>query len=189
VTVSIEQLDAPDVKSHGDSIELIYRLAFAEDRATSARFRQRLDREAATFPGFRFHAAFDNGELVGFIYGYHLQRSNWWPRMILPALAAAGQDHWLENCFELVEFAVDPDRQGQGIGSRLYDALFSGVTQPRALLGTDPPPTPAHTLYTRQGWVTILDDWHISPNDPEAHIVMALDRTGHSGESSDAAPG
>jgi GNAT superfamily N-acetyltransferase len=79
----------------------------------------------------------------------------------------------------LVEFAVDPGHQGQGIGRRLYDALFAGVTEPRALLGTDPPPTPAHTLYSRRGWVTILDDWHITPDDPEAHIVMGLDRTAH----------
>jgi GNAT superfamily N-acetyltransferase len=189
VTVTIEQLDGADVKSHGDAIELVYRLAFAEDRATSARFRQRLEREAATFPGFTFHAALNDDALVGFIYGYHLQQSNWWPQMILPALTAAGQAHWLDDSFELVEFAVTPDLQGQSIGGRLYDALFANVSEPRALLGTDPPPTPAHTLYSRRGWVTILDDWHIRPDDPEAHIVMALDRTANPGKTSDVVPG
>jgi GNAT superfamily N-acetyltransferase len=189
VTISIQQLDAAEAKSHGDAVERIYRLAFAEDRATSARFRQRLERESATFPGFRFHAALENETVVGFIYGYRLQRSNWWPQMILPALTAAGQDHWLDDCFELVEFAVAPDLQGKGIGGRLYDALFAGVSEPRALLGTDPPPTPAHMLYSRRGWVTILDDWHITPDDPEAHIVMALDRTADPAKSSDVLAG
>jgi GNAT superfamily N-acetyltransferase len=179
VTVTIERLGADEVTLHGDAIELVYRFAFAEDRATSARFRQRLDREAATFPGFQFHAAFDDGEVVGFIYGYRLQRSNWWPQMILPALTAAAQDHWLDDCFELVEFAVVPHHQGRGIGSRLYDALFAGVLEPRALLGTDPPPSTAHTFYSRRGWIPILTDWRRSPGDPDAHLVMGLDRTGH----------
>jgi hypothetical protein len=82
-----------------------------------------------------------------------------------------------------VEFAVEPLQQGRGIGSQLYDALFAGVVEPRALLGTDPPPTAAHTLYTNRGWVTVLDDWHITPDDPEAHIVMGLDRGEDPGRS------
>ncbi len=175
--ITIERIAADAIDAQLGTIELIYRLAFKEDRATSGRFRQRLAEEARSFPGFQFHAALDGEELVGFIYGYHLQRTNWWPQMILPALREAGQDHWLDDCFELVEFAVDPARQGTGIGSRLYDALLAGVTEPRALLGTDPPPTAAHSLYRKRGWITILDDWHITPDDPDTHIIMALDRT------------
>ncbi len=177
MVVTIERIAAERVRDHLDQVELIYRLAFHEDRTTSARFRNRLISEAATFPGFQFHAAYDGDDLIGFIYGYHLQPTNWWPEMILPSLREAGQEHWLDDCFELVEFAVDPSRQGSGVGGRLYDTLFAEVTEPRAMLGTDPPPTVAHTLYTRRGWITILDDWHITPDDPEAHIVMALDRS------------
>ena len=182
--IAVEEIDANGLPPLLDTIEVIYRLAFNEDRATSARFRQRLVREAEPFPGFQFRGAFDGADLVGFIYGYHLQIANWWPQMILPALRAVGQDHWLDDCFELVEFAVDPARQGEGIGRRLYDALFAKVTEPRALLGTDPPPTAAHRLYSGRGWITILDDWHITPEDPETHIIMALDRSGQTGAGS-----
>lgn len=175
--ISLAALDATTLEPHLDAIEVLYRLAFEEDRATSARFRRRLVEEAGTFPGFRFLLALDGEEPAGFIYGYHLQPENWWPQMILPSLRAVGQEHWLEDCFELVEFAVEPGRQGGGIGGRLYDKLFAEVSEPRALLGTDPPPTVAHHFYTKRGWITILEDWHITPDDPETHIVMALDRT------------
>ncbi len=176
-SVTVVNLDAESLVECLDAVELLYRLAFAEDRSTSARFRQRLVEEARMFPGFRFLLAQDGTEPVGFIYGYHLQPDNWWPQMILPALRAAGQEDWLDDCFELVEFAVAPDRQGEGIGSQLYDALFATVEEPRALLGTDPPPTAAHRLYTKRGWITVLDNWRMTPDDPETHIVMGLDRT------------
>lgn len=176
--ITVATLDARGLGPHLDAIELLYRLAFAEDRATGRRFRERLADEARSFRGFRFLLARDGAEPVGFIYGYRLDPANWWPQMILPSLREAGQEHWLDECFELVEFAVDPARQGEGIGGRLYDDLFATVTEPRALLGTDPPPSTAHHLYRKRGWVTILDNWRITPDDPETHIVMGLDRAG-----------
>jgi GNAT superfamily N-acetyltransferase len=174
--VTVRSLLVEDLADHLDAVERVYALAFDEDAATSRRFRNRLATEARSMPGFQFNLASEQDEAVGFIYGYQLQLSDWWAHLIRPAMAEANVAYWLDDAFELVEFAVVPNRQGRGIGAALYDALFANVTEPRALLGTDPPPTPAYRFYARRGWQVLLPDWRHSPDDADSLIVMGLDR-------------
>lgn len=172
---SVHRLPPDSLAPYLDDIERIYRQAFAANGATSRRFRQRLVQESQTLAGFRFFLAEDEHGVAGFIYGYHLEPTNWWPTMIRPVMLVAGLDDWLDDAFELVEFAVDPERQQQGTGGRLYAALIATVTEPRVLLGTDPPPTIAHHFYTHRGWTTLIPEWRHSPDDADYHLIMGLD--------------
>lgn len=173
--VAVTPLSTDELVDQLDGIERVYALAFEEDEVTTRRFRNRLVTEARTMPGFRFHAALRSNEVMGFIYGYHLQATSWWPQLIRPSMEAHGVAHWLDDAFELVEFAVLPNQQGTGIGRALYEALFADVTEPRALLGTDSPPTPAHRFYTRRGWQVLVPDWRHSPDDEDTLIIMGTD--------------
>jgi GNAT superfamily N-acetyltransferase len=110
--------------------------------------------------GFRFVAALDDDSLVGFIYGYHGRRGEWWENWILERLPQAIFDEWFENQFDLTEFCVRSERHGEGIGSLLYNALFDDVaatSYERAVLTTRRLNNPARGFYLRRGWEVVWD--------------------------------
>lgn len=121
--------------------------------------RDTLPRHAAR-EAFRFIAALEDGELLGFIYGYHGRRGEWWEDWIYERLPAPLFEQWFYNQFDVTEFCVRADRHGQGIGSQLYDALFSGIAgEPyeRAVLTTRRIDNPARGFYLRRGWENVWD--------------------------------
>ena len=110
--------------------------------------------------GFCFIAALEDAELVGFIYGYHGRRGEWWEDWIHERLPSPIFDEWFDNQFDLTEFCVHAERHGQGIGSRLYDALLgelAGRPYERAVLTTRRIDNPARGFYLRRGWETVWD--------------------------------
>lgn len=114
------------------------------------------------------------GELVGFAYGYTSSPGQWWRDNVEQALGPLEIDRWLKHAFELVEFAVLPEKQGQGIGSRLHDALLEGLPHRTALLSTLEAETPALGMYLRRGWVTLLR-YFAFPNVGRPYRIMGLD--------------
>jgi ribosomal protein S18 acetylase RimI-like enzyme len=116
--------------------------------------------EHAQREGFRFLTAVDGEELVGFIYGYHGQSGEWWEDWIHERVSAAVYAEWFTNQFDVTEFCVRVDRQDEGIGSRLYDALFAEVAEmpyERAVLTTRRIENPARGFYSKRGWEVIWD--------------------------------
>jgi ribosomal protein S18 acetylase RimI-like enzyme len=101
--------------------------------------------------GFRFFIAEDNGAVLGMAYGYHGEDGQWWhdavARWIGPRLA----ERWLSDAFEVVEVAVAPAAQGQGIGTALVTALVEGRPERTAVLSTRTD-SRAHELYARLGF-------------------------------------
>lgn len=121
--------------------------------------RQTLPEQVAR-PGFRFVAAFEAEALVGFIYGFHGRRGEPWEDWIHARVPEAVYDEWFTNQFGLTEFCVHADRHGQGIGSKLYDALLAELGQTpyeRAVLTTRRIANPARDFYTRRGWEVAWD--------------------------------
>jgi hypothetical protein len=107
-----------------DDLVGVYREAFAappyyEDEASAERFRESVV-EHASREGFRCVVANDD-KLVGFAYGYAGWAGSWWYERVSDALSEQQVGRWLEDYFELVELAVLPDRQGEGIGGTLHD--------------------------------------------------------------------
>jgi GNAT superfamily N-acetyltransferase len=102
--------------------------------------------------GFRLAVARQDGEAVGFGYGYTSAPGQWWHDRVVEALGEPARAA-LPGAFELVTLAVLGDRQGRGIGGALHDRLVDGVE--RAALSTLDGDTPARALYLRRGWRTL----------------------------------
>ena len=112
-------------------------------------------------PGFRCLLARDSArdEVVGFAFGHTLLPGNGWWDNVPPAMTKATRERWLADCWVLVEFAVLPRWQGQGIGGRLHDAALAGLPHATAILSTPQMDTNALALYRKRGWVTLLSDF------------------------------
>jgi GNAT superfamily N-acetyltransferase len=111
--------------------------------------------QQAARDGFHFIGAFEDEALVGFIYGFHGRRGEPWEEWIHQRVPGEVYDEWFANQFDLTEFCVRVERHGEGIGSRLYDALLAGIADggyERAVLTTRRIENPARDFYARRGW-------------------------------------
>ncbi len=113
------------------------------------------------------------GKPVGFAYGYTSRPDTWWRQQLAEKMSRETAAAWLADCFEFVELAVIPERQGLGTGGRLHDALLAGLGQQTAVLSTIQGETNALHLYRKRGWVSLLDNFRFE-GAPEAYLIMGL---------------
>lgn len=139
-------------------------------------FSEKLDRHSAR-GGFRLCAAREEGEIVGFSYGFDGGRNGWTRSIIEPLLTDEETERWLADYFEFVELAVASEARGRGVGGRLHDELLSGVAHRRAALFAIEDAEPAMGLYRKRGWRTIVDGFRFS-EEGRAYKVMTLDLGG-----------
>ena len=125
---------------------------------------------------FRLMGAFDGdqGQLVGFAYGYTSQPGQWWYEQVKAALSEQIAAEWLDNSFQFAEIAVRPSFQGQGIGGRLYDGLLKGLWHHKAILSTLQAETVAHRLYRNRGWVVLRENLFF-PGVNRPYQIMGLE--------------
>jgi len=115
--------------------------------------------------------------IVGFAYGYTSRPGYWWFDTVSRSLSRHAIEIWFKDAFEIVELAVHPEWQGQGIGGRVHDALLDDLppdTYSTALLSTDTGETNAMHLYRKRGWVPLLEDF-LFPGAPRPMVIMGLD--------------
>ncbi len=161
--LTITRLEDPTALT--SQIAEVYRSAFSifRDAPTESEVRtfaqdtlaRHAEREA-----FRFIAALEDGALLGFIYGYHGRRGEWWEDWIYERLPSPVFDEWFENQFDLTEFCVAASHHGRGIGSQLYDALLADLGDERytrAVLTTRRVGNPARGFYLKRGWQNVWD--------------------------------
>lgn len=181
MTATILQLTPADILRERSKLRTIYLEAFATPP-------YRRDEEAAWAwsdetllmhlyrPGFRFIAARsdEDGTIQGFAYGYTGQDGQWWHDIVARALGPTMTKRWMQGNFELVELAVAPSAQGQGIGSRLHDRLMADLPQATALLSTALMETPALRLYRNRGWEQLVHEL-IFPGNALPYTILGLD--------------
>jgi GNAT superfamily N-acetyltransferase len=102
--------------------------------------------------GFVAVVARFRGDPVGLAYGYRGERGRWWAAQVERALTPAQRAEWLVDWFEVVEIAVRPDRQGEGIGSRVHDRLLAEAGRSPALLTARADDPSVRAFYERRGW-------------------------------------
>ncbi len=181
--VELHLLDPDEIDSYKDGIVQVYCAAFSPPPYSIEPFR--CDTFAATLerhierPYYRCIVALEpaSRQVVGFTYGYEGGPGQWWRDAVAAKLPEPLAEQWLTNYFELAELAVDPSRQGHGIGARLHDELLREVPHRTAALSTIQVETVALGLYRRRGWTTILHDF-LFPGGDRPYLIMRLDLDG-----------
>jgi GNAT superfamily N-acetyltransferase len=128
------------------------------------RYRKQLSSHM-TAPGFELVAAYLDGEMVGYAYGFPLpENARWWQGLLTP-LPAEMTAETGERTFALCELMVLPQHQGRSFGHALHDELLAHRSEQRATLLADPQ-NAAHDHYLRWGWQVIgqlRPSWEGSP--------------------------
>ncbi|MFF0265163.1 GNAT family N-acetyltransferase [Kribbella sp. NPDC004536] len=131
---------------------------YDDERADTSYFATEMLPKHSERDDFKLVAARRDGRVVGFAYGFTGQLGQWWPDRVSAAVGPELTAEWIGGHFEVVELAVHPDAQGQGIGFALMTELMRGVRNRRALLTTYADDRPAPRLYRRLGWQLLVAD-------------------------------
>jgi ribosomal protein S18 acetylase RimI-like enzyme len=125
--------------------------------------------------GFRFVAATSGSSdrLVGFAYGYTSVPGQFWHENVLKAMTVELANEWLTQSFQLVDIAVAPEAQGQGIGRRLHDCLLAELPYEKAVLSTMRAQTVAYWLYRKRGWRVLIKNVRF-PGVSRPYQIMGL---------------
>ncbi len=151
----IEVLGPREAKDLTEELLSIWLRAFAQPpyyvrREELPRVRQMFSRHLSE-RGFRLAVVMEAQAVLGFGYGFLRRAGEPWTDAVARALRPLGLEWWLQGAFGLVEFAVDPQQQNLGLGSRLHDVLLAATDAPRAVL-TVHRQAPALGFYQRRGW-------------------------------------
>lgn len=98
------------------------------------------------------------GNLLGFSYGYRSLPGQFYREKLEKKVTQEQAGHWLKDCFEFVELAVDPSHKRMGVGSSLHDKTIIEVLNATSVLTTSIGNTPSLTLYKSKGWIVIKED-------------------------------
>jgi GNAT superfamily N-acetyltransferase len=184
-TAQIEVLDPAQLAAASEALAAVYGAAFSqppynEPEEAAAFFAQILRRNAAHPPaGFRccVASAAASGGFVGFGYGFTYGPGTSRYDVLAKALAPEPPKiaaRWLDDAFDLIELAVHPSAQGQGIGAALHDALLEGQPHRTAVLTAYDGETVAMRLYRSRGWAPISGRMFF-PGGTQPHLVLGLD--------------
>jgi ribosomal protein S18 acetylase RimI-like enzyme len=133
-----------------------------------------------SYRGFVATGAFDDEagdvplRLVGFGYGYHGARGQWWHDIVAGALGRKKAERWLDDGFELAELHVLPEHQGVGLGRALLADVLSRADARHAVLSTPDTESPARLLYRSYGFLDLCRDFRF-PGSAESYAVMGVD--------------
>jgi len=152
------------ISAHGPLFEgamAVYGEAFAQppysDADRGREIRQRLRDTHSKRAGFHFIVACTGPErVVGMAYGYKGERGQWWHDTVVKALDPVKAADWLGDSYELVEIAVHPALQGNGIGEELIFRLLDGRREATCVLSTRID-SEAHRLYRRVGFEALIE--------------------------------
>lgn len=156
--MSTTTLRIHEIAPHGPLFEgaiTVYGDAFAEppysdlDRGREVRSRIRDSHRYRT--GFRFLVAELGSAVCGMAYGYRGADGQWWHDAVARWLGPQKTAQWLSDAYEIVEVAVAPTAQRQGIGTALITALLQDRPERTAVLSTRTD-SRAHQLYHRLGF-------------------------------------
>lgn len=154
----------------------VYAEAFSEppylDPDRGREIRDRLRGEHGRRAGFTALAALGpRHRVAGMVYGYRGLSGQWWHDTVARALPKDTSADWLGDSYELVELAVHPRCQRQGVATALIEALIEGRTERTLVLSTRTD-SEAHVLYSRLGFELIKEMPFVATGAP--FYVMGL---------------
>jgi len=157
----VDVLDGITALDFADELGRVFAAAFGApgyDEAEAVRFATDQLPTHAARDDFKLVAAGSDEGIVGFAYGFTGQRGQWWSDRVAAAISPELAAEWIGGHFEVVELAVHPDAQRNGLGAALMDALMTGLAHRKALLTSYADDGPAPRLYRRLGWQVLVPD-------------------------------
>ncbi|MGW6456659.1 N-acetyltransferase family protein [Streptomyces sp. NPDC055078] len=158
-TVSYERFDGAEAAGQLDAFVAAYEEVYVEPPYREgprdvAEFIDRYQFQVRERPGFRLILARDNGEVVGFAFGFRLPADNRWWESLLEPLPEEFTRETGERTFAVIELAVRKPWRRQGIAAGLHARLLDGLTVERVTLTMRPEPeaAPAQTAYAAWGY-------------------------------------
>jgi ribosomal protein S18 acetylase RimI-like enzyme len=113
--------------------------------------------------------------LVGFAYGFHGARGQWWHDLVTGAVASrlgrACAGDWFGDALEIAEVHVLPGYQGRGTGLAMLLRLTAGRPERTAVLSTLDASTRARRLYRGLGFTDLLTGFAF-PGADEPYAIM-----------------
>lgn len=177
--VVVQALPGRALLARREELVEIYRAVFTlppyrESERAVALFGRMLSRHARR-PGLKVVGALrpESQRLVGFAFGAASRPGEWWHDVVRNHLADEVAAEWMGWPFELVELALHPTYQGQGIGGRLHDSLLRDLDHGRAVLSTAAAETAATHLYRKRGWQQLAPPFSFPGNDT-LYIILGL---------------
>lgn len=164
--ITIETTTTPPSAAQQAEIVDVYRAAFREPPYNRMEAEVHLFADSfsqhARRTGFRLVAARepDEGEMVGFAYGFTCLPGQWWYEKVSQAGGIDLARDWLIGAFQVTEVAVHPMWQGEGIGGQIFDTLVAGLPHARGVLSTMAVESPAQQLYRGRGWQVLVAKMH-----------------------------
>ena len=116
----------------------------------------------------------EDGEPVGFGYGYLGRRGEWWHDIVVNALGRELASRWMADAFELAELHVLPEHQGRGLGRRVLDEVAARAGGSTMVLSTHDRESPARALYRSTGFVDLCGGL-VFPGSSEVYAIMGKD--------------
>lgn len=182
MTVTLQRVSAQELAQVRADLMAVYRATFTlppynEGEQDIAAFAESLGRHMQQ-PSFCCYIAQDSTthQVCGFAYGFTSRAEQRWHDFFFELLQPQGREAWLADCFVVVELAVMPDRQGQGTGGRLHDALLADIPHRRAILSTAQNENAALHLYWRRGWEILAQDmFYVEGGQPFYLLGLDLD--------------
>lgn len=177
MTVELQRVTTEQIDQFHADLVAVYRTVFTlppynEAELDVAAFAEIFSRHVQ-HPSFRCYIAQDSATqpVCGFAYGFTISAEPRWHDFFYDLLQPKGHAAWLADCFILVELAVMPEHQGQGIGGRLHDALLVDTPHRTAVLSTAQHDNAALYLYRRRGWQILAQDWFYDRREQPFYLL------------------
>ncbi|MFB7375821.1 GNAT family N-acetyltransferase [Kitasatospora purpeofusca] len=123
----------------------------------------------ARHEGFVLVAAYAEGRIVGFGYGFICTPLYWFGEQLLPSIAPEARR--TDSLAGICELAVRTGWQGQGIGSGLHRELLEALRTRWVSLLAMPGDTPARRLYDRLGY-RYAGPYRTGPDGPVLDLLL-----------------
>ena len=177
MTIDIVSLPAAKLSRHHKTIVDIYESVFTlppyNEHPSIVRQFARVLPQQMQRADVKMQLALDGDTPVGMAYGGTCSPDQWFYAVVTDGMSDIMRTLWFENAFEIIELAVLPAYQGNGIGGQLHDALLADLSHKTAVLSTINIKTAALHLYQNRGWQPIRENFSF-PNVDRTYQILGL---------------
>ncbi|MFD3676852.1 GNAT family N-acetyltransferase [Streptomyces sp. NPDC058613] len=118
---------------------------------------------------FALIAAYADGHLIGYGYGFRCTPAYWYGKDLLPHITPEDA-RTTDSLAGICELAVRPSWQGQGAGAHIHQALLDAM-RPRWVSLLAMPGAPAQRLYQRLGY-RYAGPYKAGPDGPVLDLLL-----------------